>query len=295
MEMNFGDADLRRHELGLFLKRKRASTIADRNTAGATGRRRTTGLRREDVASLAGVGLTWYTWLEQGREINVSTAFLEQICKALKLNSAERAYLFAMAHRRPPPIQGDGQKCPDIVALQTVLDCIGRPAYARNNRFDVLAWNDMNTRYFGDFGRVPVGERNVLWLMFTQTKYRDVMPEWENDARKLVANLRLRLAEANDRLAFEVLITRLYKESLDFQRIWNQHEVESIGEGVSRLISPKLGSVVFKHFTMAPEGFGDTHVVVFVGEENCCSNGTSAELCALENSLGKDVLRRPPC
>lgn len=265
--MDAGETDSKRRELGLFLKRKRATIEPEGNAARATaGRRRTSGLRREDVASLAGVGLTWYTWLEQGRDIKVSTAFLEQIAKGLKLNNAERAYLFAMAQRRPPPLQEEGRKTPDVTTLQLVLDSIQRPAYARNNCFDVLAWNAANTTYFGDFGRIPAEERNILWLMFTRTKYRTVMPEWESDARKLVANLRLRLAEAKDRSASDALIARLYETSIDFQRIWNEHEVESIGEGVSRLESSKLGSLTFKHFTMMPEGLPGTYVVIFIGE-----------------------------
>lgn len=263
------ESEFRRLQLGKFLRSKRANISANQDPSLVrVGRRRTLGLRREDVASLAGVGLTWYTWLEQGRDIKVSTAFLDQLSKALLLNDAERNYLFTMAHQQPPPIEQRDSRIRPVAALQTMLDCINQPAYVRNPYFDVIAWNDVNTRFFGDFGKIPKNDRNIIWLMFTKEKYRSLMPEWEKDCRKLVANLRLGLAEAHDRKGFQLLIDRLYRESDKFRNFWSQHEVDNISEGVSHIKSSKLGDILFDHFTLTPDGIGDERIVIFVDRKN---------------------------
>jgi hypothetical protein len=131
------DEDARR-ELADFLRARRTRLSPEDFGFPTTRRRRTAGLRREEVAAAAGVGLTWYTSLEQGKPIQVSTAFLENIVRALRLTSAERAHLFALAHGRPPPFSTSGSAFDAAGLLQPILDAIECPAYARNDRFDVL-------------------------------------------------------------------------------------------------------------------------------------------------------------
>src|SRR5947207_4761410 len=150
-----------RQELSQFLKTRRAR-LAPADVGLPTGNaRRIAGLRREEVAVLAGVGLTWYTWLEQGREIQVSTPFLDNLARALRLSEAERAHLFALAQHRAPPMAPRPFPPEALKKVQAILDAIDSPAYARNNRFDVLAWNGANTRMFGDFASMPEKERNI--------------------------------------------------------------------------------------------------------------------------------------
>jgi transcriptional regulator with XRE-family HTH domain len=180
-----------RQQLSEFLKARRARLSPTEVGLPCGNGRRIRGLRREEVAALAGVGLTWYTWLEQGREIRVSTAFLENLARTLKLSHAERAHLFALTqHRAPPlPISGPVSNAPE--RLHVILNAIDSPAYARNSRFDVIAWNRANTLMFGDFASVAPEQRNVLRLMFTRPSYRRTMKNWEEDARGLIAKFRL--------------------------------------------------------------------------------------------------------
>src|SRR5262245_7502557 len=185
-----------RRELPAFLRQRRARlSPADFGLPSGKGRR-TLGLRREEVAALAGVGLTWYTSLEQGRDIRVSTAFLETLARALKFTGPERAHLFALAQHRLPPLPRRALQHEATQQLQSILDVIDSPAYARNSRFDVIAWNRANTEMFGDFTSIPQQQRNILWLMFARSYHRRTMPSWEEDARGLVANFRMNFGRA---------------------------------------------------------------------------------------------------
>lgn len=226
--------------------------------------RRIAGLRREEVAVLAGVGLTWYTWLEQGRQIQVSTPFLENLARALRLSEAERAHLFALAQQRPPPKIPQANPPEAQEKLQAILDAIDSPAYARNDRFDVLAWNGANTRMFGDFGSVPEKDRNIIRLMFSRPYHRRSMVNWEQDARSLVAKLRLNYGQAAADAAFSSLVQDMTACSADFQRMWADHEVTDIGEGVYVYQTRRHGTVAFQHSTLVPEVLPDLRIVIYL-------------------------------
>ena len=253
-----------RQELSEFLKTRRAR-LSPRDVGLPAGEgRRIRGLRREEVAALAGVGLTWYTWLEQGREIQVSTAFLENLARTLKLTPAERAHLFALAQHRAPPLPRAAAMPSAPERLQIILDAIDKPAYARNNRFDVIAWNAANTRMFGDFASIAPEQRNVIRLLFTRSHYRRTIENWEVDARGLIAKLRLTAAQAADSEGFAALISELTSISADFRRLWAEHDVSDLGEGVTHFSSPRQGATVFQHYTMMPEGLPDLRIVVYI-------------------------------
>jgi len=253
-----------RNELADFLKTRRAR-IAPDEAGLAVGRRRSRGLRREEVASRAGVGLTWYTRLEQGKPIQVSTAFLENLARALKLDAAERAHLFVLAQHRPPPIAGAAITAQASATLQSMLDAIATPAYARNGRFDVLAWNAANTQMFGDFTRIPAEERNVLWLMFTRTYFRRTMPSWEDDARTVLASFRMNFAAASGDPEFTALVARLNAASPVFRGMWPEHDVGQVGEGLTRFSAPRHGrELTFRHHILMPEAFPDLRITIYV-------------------------------
>ena len=256
------DEDARR-ELADFL-RVRRTRLSPEDFGFPTRRRRMPGLRREEVAAAAGVGLTWYTSLEQRKPIQVSTAFLENIGRALRLTSAERAHLFALAHGRPPPFSSSGSDLDAAGLLQPILDAIECPAYARNNRFDVLAWNAANTRCFGDFARIAPLERNVLRLMFERSYHRRAMPNWEADAQSLLANFRANFGQATDAGDFLPLIAELNAVSAPFRRMWAAHNVNDLGEGVTYLRSPRLGEVLFRHQLLVPQAIPDARIVIFI-------------------------------
>ena len=268
--------DESRRELADFLKKRRArlSPLDFGFTSG--NRRRTPGLRREEVAALAGVGLTWYTGLEQGKDIRVSTSFLEDLARALKFTAAERAHLFALAQHRLPPLPGRTSRSDATERLQSILDAIGSPAYARNSRFDVIAWNKANTRMFGDFASIAPSERNVLWLMFVRSYHRRTMPSWEADARSLVAKFRMNFGQAADAKEFSSLIAELIRISPDFRHIWAEHDVCDLGEGVTRFSSPRHGELRFQHYILMPEFLPDLRIVAYIPENHATAERGAA-------------------
>lgn len=245
-----------RAELALFLRSRRARVKpADVGFAGG-GRRRTPGLRREEVAQLADVGVSWYTWLEQGRDIHVSEPLLERLAKALRLTPTERTHLFELAHGRPAAI-------PSIApltvsdALQRILDAYPYPALVTTKRWDVLAWNAPSTILNGDFGLLPVGRRNGLWMMFMNPERRARMPSWESAARRAVAGFRLDAARAADRTEFDALTTELAEVSPEFARFWNEHDVMEVPEGSKMVDLPDFGLIEFDHAALThsePDG-----------------------------------------
>src|SRR5690348_8438756 len=197
-----------RRDLTDFLVTRRAR-LTPPDVGLVTGpRRRTPGLRREEVAQLAGVGISWYTWFEQGRDIQVSAHFLENLSRALKLDRPEREHLFALAQHRPPPLTR--LSAPTITAtMQHVLDTFPHPAYLKTPRWDVVAWNAPMAELLGDLSQYPVEERNSLWLVFTSPVYRRVMLDWEKDARRIVARFRLDFSRSGNDPAFVELVRNL--------------------------------------------------------------------------------------
>jgi transcriptional regulator with XRE-family HTH domain len=253
-----------RREVAEFLKVRRQRLSPEDFGFPATARRRTPGLRREEVAALAGVGLTWYTWLEQGREIQVSAVFLENLARALKFSADERAHLYALTRQHSPPLAPVGSASVPTAELQAILDTFDSPAYARNELFDVVAWNSVNTETFGNFGLFLLPDRNVLRLMFTRGYHRRTMPNWGADARSLLAKFRMNLGRAADKAPFFALERELSRGSDDFRRLWAEHEVSDPGEGVTHFLSPRRGEIWFRHHTLMPEAWPDLRIVVFI-------------------------------
>ncbi|GAB0118789.1 helix-turn-helix transcriptional regulator [Acidisoma sp. 7E03] len=259
--------EARRRELAGFIRHRRG-LVAPEALGFRGGRgRRTPGLRREELAAAAGVGLTWFTALEQAKPIRVSAAVLDNLARALGLTEVERRHLFALAHHRPPPLHAGQAGASDPTRLQAVLDAISLPAYARDALFTVRGWNAANTRTFGDFARIPEGERNVLRLLFTRGYHRRSMPGWEADARALVANFRLNAAEAIDPAPFRRLAAELAADSPAFRRLWEDQVVGEIGEGVTRFLSPRLGLCTFRHQRLDMPAMPGISLVLFLPAE----------------------------
>ena len=253
-----------RAELAAFLKSRR-----DRLSPTAFGLpsgpgRRAPGLRREEVAALSGIGLTWYTCLEQGKDIQVSAAFLDNLARGLRFSEAEREHLFALAeHRRPTP-SGFLMPAPPDQGLQPLLDSIGSPAYARNSLFDVVAWNAANTEMFGNFASFRPAERNVIRLMFLRSYHRRSMPDWQADARALLARFRVNLGLAADKAPFFSLVNELTGLSAEFHHLWAGHEVSNPGEGATHFHSRRHGDQHFRHHLLMPEAWPDLRIVIFI-------------------------------
>nr|WP_093517290.1 helix-turn-helix transcriptional regulator [Stigmatella erecta] len=239
-----------RDELARFLRSRRARVRPADVGLPDGRRRRTPGLRREEVAVLADVGVSWYTWLEQGRDIHVSEPLLERLARALRLTPTERAHLFELAHGRPA---SRPSRAPQAVSdtLQRVIDAHPYPALVSTRRWDVLAWNAAAAIVYGDYGQLPAGRRNGLWSMFTQPERRALMPDWEGAARRSVAGFRLDAARAADRAEFDALAAELASVSPEFARFWSEHAVmDQVPEGRKALVFPGVGVIEFEHVTL---------------------------------------------
>lgn len=226
-----------------------------------TGRRRTPGLRREEVATLAGVGLTWYTWFEQGRDITVSERFLLSVSKALRLDDAECCHLFLLAHRRPPPVEAyQWQSIP--ARIQLLMDELDRPAYVINLRWDVIAWNTAADRLF-ELSALEQGDRNLLRMTFANPTVRRRLPDWQQDAYRLLAQFRCDLASAPEDPEMQSLIDDLKQLSADFRQWWEKPDLHSYGYGIGSIITDDAPRQDFDHETLIVDEHRHLRMVLY--------------------------------
>ena len=260
--MSDGPLARKRPDLSDFVTRRRkALTPADVGLPTAGGRR-TPGLRREEVAALAGVGLTWYTWFEQGRDIQVSESFLLRVAKALKLDDAACSHLFLLAHRRPPPPEACQWPSVSPQTQQLLDDLTARPAYVCNLRWDVVAWNAAANRLFDFSGRAQP-DRNIIRMVFADPDLRRRLPGWREDAPRLVAQFRYDLAAAPDDPAMLRLVDDLKKLSPDFRRWIEQPEMESYGWGVSVVLAADGACLRFTHLMLIVDEHRHLKMIVY--------------------------------
>ena len=247
--------------LGSFLKERRSRL--DPATFGLPlSRRRTPGLRREEVAQLAHVSATWYTWLEQGRGGPPSADVLERLARALSLTEEEREHMFLLAQDRPPsPRRADR---PAVTPqLQRVLDAFAAsPAILKTPEWTVLAWNRAANALFADYGSIPDRERNILRLMFREGGH-DHLPDWESVARVILGTVRRDILRAGMREETRELIEEMSAQSADFRRIWAEQEVQAHGEGVKRIRHQQLGLLNFEYSSFEVGGHPELALVVF--------------------------------
>jgi len=253
----------RRAELADFLRMRRASIKPEDVGLPGGGRRRTPGLRREEVAQLAGVGTTWYTWLEQGRDVRASLDVLEAIARALRLNQAERTHLILLGRgEQPPPRAAPGERASPT--LRKLIENLGpNPAYILGRRWDYLAWNDAAVALLGDLGKIPRAARNHAWLTFTDPVRREMFSDWERSSRLLVAKFRADSARHLGDPEFESLINALRKSSSEFCRAWKLHEVAYTGEGRKDLHHPVAGLMSFSHAVFHPAEDSEQRLVLY--------------------------------
>lgn len=248
--------------LGAYLRERR--TRLDAVALGyAGGRRRTPGLRREEVAQRAGMSATWYSWLEQGRGGAPSAHALDRLAEALMLTAVEREHMFLLALGRPPQVryQPPGGVTP---RLQYVLDALGAcPAMIRTATWDVVAWNRAAAAVFTDYGALPSAERNVLRLIFLDPRARTFNFNWEGVARFIVGVFRSDAARAGAAAAVQPLVDELCAKSPDFATMWRESEVNSACEGVRRLCHPELGEIALEFSTFAVDGRVDLAMLVY--------------------------------
>ena len=256
------------------------------------GRRRTPGLRREDVAALAGVSVTWYTWLEQARDIKVSAGVLDRICSTLCLSTEERDYLFALVQRRAPPHVHAAEE-PVTPALQRMLDALSLPALIKTARWDVVAWNSLVSKLFRDYDRLPPDGRNLLRLLLVDdTSYQTDPANHYSTARRILSKFRVDFSQYSDDPAFEALIEGLNRDSALFRELWNSSEVMNRSEAIA--YHPQQGGMWFEHTSYLPEGSPTLRLVIFVphDEETAAKVAAARVTLASLPSRGRAASRR---
>ncbi|HTU80210.1 MAG TPA: helix-turn-helix transcriptional regulator [Solirubrobacteraceae bacterium] len=268
----------RRGELAHFLRSRRASLKPQDVGLPDGGRRRTPGLRREEVAQLAGVGATWYTWLEQGRDVRASLEVLEALARALRMSSAERTHLVLLGRgEEPAPCKAPAERV--SATLRRLIENLGpNPAYVLGRRWDYLAWNDAAAVLFGDLARIPRATRNHAWLTFTDPARRVMFTDWERSSRLLVAKFRADSARHIGDREFESLIAALRNSSPEFAREWERHEVSQSGEARKDLRHPRAGMLSFSHAVFHPVEFPEQRLILY---SPLPDNDTPAKLAGL--------------
>jgi transcriptional regulator with XRE-family HTH domain len=247
--------------LGSFLKDRR--TRLDPTAFGFSGRRRTPGLRREEVAQRANISPTWYTWLEQGRGGAPSADVLNRIASGLMLTEAEREHLFMLGLGRPPEVR---YKSVEGVTprLQRLLDTMeASPAFIKTATWEVVAWNAAAAVVLTDYGALPADQRNILRLIFCNPSIRAKQHDWESVARFVVGAFRADAARAGAVSEVSDLVDELCKVSPEFEALWRENDVNVHGEGLKRLEHPKLGTVEMEYSAFAVDGRPDLGLIIY--------------------------------
>ncbi len=258
------------NRLSTFLKDRRKRL--DPAAFGFSGRRRTPGLRREEVAQRANISTTWYTWLEQGRGGAPSPRVLESLSEALMLTEAEREHLFLVGIGRPPkasPASRDGV----TPRLQRFLDAlILIPAIIATPQWDIIAWNDAARVALTDYTKLSKDERNILRRMFLDPETRAAQEDWESVARFLVATFRAETARAGENDRATELLAELSAKSAEFTAMWADNEVRSTGEGVKRIRHALAGPIAFEFSSFAVDGRPDLKLLTYTPAEEGDAN-----------------------
>ena len=250
------------NSLGTYLRDRRARL--DPTAFGfPLQRRRTPGLRREEVAQRANVSATWYTWLEQGRGGAPSADVLDRIARAMMLTDVEREHLFLLGLGRPPEAR---YHAPEGISprLQRVLDTLKySPAFIRTATWDVVAWNRAAATVLTDYGTLPEGQRNVLRMMFRDSRVRAAQSNWRSVARYVVASFRADVARAGAARNVHSLVDELCATSPEFAAMWRDNDVQGHGDGVKVLHHPTAGPLSMEFSAFAVDGRPDLNMVIY--------------------------------
>ncbi len=248
--------------LGAYLRNRR--TKLDPASFGISGgRRRTSGLRREEVAQRANISATWYSWLEQGRGGRPSADVLDRIARALTLTETEREHLFLIGLGRPPELRYRASD-PITPRLQRLLDTLTcSPAIVRTATWDVVAWNRAAASVFTDYGALPPDRRNILRMIFCDPQVRAVQSEWQAVARFVVAAFRIDAARAGADAEVAPLVEELCRSSTEFATMWRDNDVQTHGDGVKHLRHPRAGLLALEYSAFAVDGRPDLSLIVY--------------------------------
>jgi len=252
----------RRADLAAFLRARRAAVAPEDVGLEPGPRRRTPGLRREEVALLAGVSVSWYTWLEQGRPINASIDVLDALARALRLDAVERAHLLELAgHATRQPIELGRSTCPRGV-LELLRTLEPAPAFALGPTWDMIAWNDAFAALFPPIATLPADECNLVWLLFANDEVRALNGAWESEARRVLSQYRAEVTPMRDDQAVATLVARLQDVSEEFREWWPQYDVAAFETHRRVFNHPRAGRLEFETEQLVPVAAPDIRVVV---------------------------------
>jgi len=252
----------RENQLGTYLRDRRSKL--DPSAFGfSQGRRRTAGLRREEVAQRANISPTWYTWLEQGRGGAPSADVLDRIARALMLTDTEREHLFLLGLGRPPEVRYENREGV-TPRLQRVLDALEPcPALIRTATWDVVAWNRASTVMLTDYAAIPTEQRNILRFVFLSPQARAAQYDWTSVARYAVGAFRVDVARAGAAEKVSAFVDELCRQSPEFAAMWRDHNVSTHHEGVKHIKHPVLGRLAFEFSGFAVDGRPDLTMIVY--------------------------------
>jgi len=251
-----------RGQLSAFIRLHRQRVSPEAAGLPAAGRRRTPGLRREELAQLCEVSPTWITWLEQGRAVAASAGVLARLALALRLSAAERAYMFDLAGRRDPA-EPEPQPRPAHAALRAV-EAMRCPAYVLDRRWDIAAANPQAVELFLGWGARRGEAPNLLRFLFLRPEARALIHDWETRAWRLVAEFRADCGRLADSPAISPLVAELSSGSVDFARLWQTQDVLGREGGERRFQHPALGPLAFEQLTLRPDQRGDLKLVLLL-------------------------------
>lgn len=280
----------RRSELGQFLRARRAALKPDDLGLPEFGRRRVPGLRREEVAQMAGMSVAYYTRLEQGNSENVSAEVLDAVARALRLSEAEHTYLTQLAR---PKLHKKKNACPRQrqlrPALQQLLDAFeGVPAYVIGQRSDILGWNRLAAALFGNWAELPPQERNWTRLIFLSPVTRELFLDWDTKAISVVGFLRMEAGRCPDDPQLAALVGELSVKSEEFRRLWAAYEVRAKDHGTLRFQHPLVGELALAYETFPVAGDPYLTLITYHAEPG----SSSADALRLLANWGTDAITR---
>lgn len=253
-----------RAELGAFLRARRQTMTRELHGLPALARGRTTGLRREEVSALCGVSVTWYTWLEQGRDITPSRQVLDAIAATLRLTGPEHQYLLRLAGYAPPARPRDAAVEPAPTHIQRLLDELaGRPAYALAADWTIVAWNGAYAALYPNVARVDAADRNLLWLVYTDPSVRELLDDWDITSRRFLAEFRAQTATLLGDPAIVDLVARLRTASHEFCAGWDGHPVAGFESRERVFRHRSAGRLRLEHHQLRPSDRPDLQLVIY--------------------------------
>ncbi|WP_040950039.1 helix-turn-helix transcriptional regulator [Gorillibacterium massiliense] len=260
------DREARLQALSLFLKSKRAKLLPDEVGLIPGSRRRTPGLRREEVAQLAGVSTTWYTWLEQGRDIRMSASVLDCVATALRLTLDERNYLHALAMDSAPSANAREETLPPVISpslTKILTELKACPTLITDRRYDIVAWNEAASYVFLDFETIPVDQRNMIRLLFTRKELQRLAVNWEQFVSGFLASFRASYGQYVEDDWYEDFLQEMKGVHPEFERLWQMSEVKSAPEVLIEFRHAKAGKMLFQLTSLVVQGSSDLRVSIY--------------------------------